>query len=744
MTITNSGSITVNNNAVFAANTVNNNIVRIFGMIQTGGANDHGVFLRDFADVFLSGIITTFGTGSEGIQVAVNGTVNVSSTGQIDTSGLNAEGIVAGTQSNISNAGSIVTSGNNQAHGIAVGTFSQVTNSGSITTTGSRATGNQAPNGIRAGDNANVFNSGSIVTSGTNVTNPGNSSHAIRVRDNGSVTNTGDINTSGADADGIFSRNDAVISNGGNINVTGTDANGIVAATRATISNSGRVFAERNGIVATANAEITNSGTIRALRNGIVATANSNIRNSGSIIADNIGINLTSGNGSKSVVNSGRIETTLPVTSSAATTGYALRFRNNNADDTLTLQAGSRIIGRMDMGNQGGNDTVILDRSGGDIAWRWTFEDYNPNGNDTLDVVGGPFVVDVIGDSLGNGATVTVGDTSLQTSAGAQLSDLSASQNKLALDRISEAWALDDGGANDAGIDQTRPQWHAWTRGYFALKNRDAAASNSGDMAESQHALSGVAAGIDRAMGDHVLLGAFASSTHSTYTFEGSGQTLTSDMITGGAYGRLQAMNGVFADFALTAGYINGDAGARLRANNLVVGGIEEIEGGEVDGAYVSPTLRFGAEIAVGSFKLMPTATIGYSAQWREGYSEIGDTVQSVDKHLVETTSGRLELAAVLEHNGSIARLHAGISAQKDISGTADFTLGSQSFDIDTAAAEAEFGTFAGFAFNWTMNNRWALNLDAEASLADIPNDLSSDTLDLVGVNAGAGLRLSF
>lgn len=739
------------------------------GTIDALGNGADGIFSRDDADIAVAG---TLNSSRRGITTRDNSTIVITSEGSlvpqishgifgrngvtivnggsIATIGINARGIFAGTQADISNSGTIITSGDNQAHGIFAGGSATINNSGDITVTGSRVTGNQAPNGIRTGNTSSVINSGTISTTGTNATSTGNSSHAIRVNNNSSVTNTGILNTSGAHADGIWANQNAVINSTGSIQVVGTSANGIFANDRATIANGGNISTagtNSDGIQADDDAIIINSGSIRTLAansDGIDADTRAQITNTGSIIAGGIGINLLGGGGSKSVVNSGRIETTTAITGSAATTGYAIRFTNNNSDDTLTLQAGSRIIGRMDMGNTGGNDTVILDRTGGDIAWRWTFEDYNPNGNDTLSVIGGPFVVEVTGDSLGSGATITVGDTSLQTSAGALLADISGTQNKLALDRISEAWALGDGGLRVDEAAESQPMWNAWARGYFSLKSRDGASASAGDTAQSQHVLSGFAAGVDRAFGEHSFFGAYASTTHTTFTYEGRDQTLTTDTVTGGAYGRLQAMNGLFADVAVAAGYMEGDAGARLRANNLVAGGIEEIEGGEADGSYISPTMRIGTEIAVSGIKFVPSATIAYAAQWREGYTETGDTVQSVGSHIVKTASGRLELAAILEHNGAVARLHGGITAQKDLSRNADFTLGTQVFDIETSADEAEFGTFAGFAFHWAMGDRWALNLDAEASLADIPEDLNADTLDLVGVNASAGLRLNF
>lgn len=768
LTIENGGSITTNSNAVRAANnTITNNIVRVFGSITTTTGGDDGINLFNGADISIAGSILTQGNNSEGITVVNGATIVLTSAGSITTNGNNAEALFGVDNATVTIAsGATITTDGTNSDGMQFRHDANIVMNGSIDTnsgagsegiitrdranvrmgsTGSISALGNGADGIFSRDDADVVVAGTIVSRRRGIT----------TRDNSTIVIASSGSLAPQASHGIFARHGTTISNGGNITTLGNSARGIFvddnnAQNTATITNTGRISTlgtNSDGIQADNDAIILNTGSIRttaANSDGIDADERAQITNTGSIIAGGIGINLTGGGGSKSIVNSGRIETTTAISGSAATTGYAIRFRNNNADDTLTLQAGSRIVGRMDMGNTGGNDTVILDRTGGDIAWRWTFEDYNPNGNDTLSVIGGPFVVDVTGDSLGNGATITTGDTSLQTSAGAFLADISASQHKLALDRISEAWALGDGPAKTGETTEQRPVWNAWARGYFALKNRDGASNPIGDSSQSQHILSGIAAGVDRSFGEHAFFGAYASTTHSSYTFEGRGQVVTADTISGGAYGRIQAMNGIFADLAFAAGYVEGDAGARLRANNLVAGGIEEINGGETDGGYLTPSMRVGTEISMGTFKLVPTATIAYAAQWREGYAETGDTVQSVGSYLVETTSAKLELAAVLEHNGVMARLHGGVSVQKDISGSTDFTLGTEAFDIEIAEGDAEFGSFAGFAFNWAMGNRWALNLDAEASLADIPSDLNADTLDLVGINASAGLRLNF
>ncbi|MFK8034813.1 MAG: autotransporter domain-containing protein [Hyphomicrobiales bacterium] len=762
LTIANGGSISINSNAVRATNnTINNNIVRVFGSISTNTGSDDGINLFDDAEISISGSILTQGNNSEGITVVNGATIALTSGSSITTNGNNAEALFGTNNAivTIANGATINTDGSN-SDGMQFVDNANIVMNGSIVTNlglgsegiitrddatirmgsnGSITALSNTADGIFSRDDADIIVSGTVLSGRRGITTRDDSvvvltsggslapqiSHGIFARDGTTIVNDGNISTIGNDARGIFvgdnnAQNTATITNTGSITTTGTNSDGILADDDAIIINAGLIR------------------TTAANSDGIDADARAQITNTGSIFAGGIGVNLLGGGGSKSIVNSGRIETTTPITGTAATTGYAVRFRNNNADDALTLLAGSRIIGRMDMGNGGGNDMVILDRTGGDIAWRWTFEDYNPNGNDNLSVIGGPFVVEVTGDSLGNGTTVTVGDTSLQTSAGAVLADISASQNKLALDRITEAWALGDNGAAEY-----QTGWNAWARGYFSLKNRDGRSATAGDTANSQHVLTGFAAGIDRAFGQRSFFGAYASTTHTTFTYEGREQVLTTDTTTGGAYARLQAMNGLFADLAVAAGYVEGEAGGRLRANNLVAGGIEKFEGGETDGAYISPTMRVGSEIALGAVKLVPSATIGYAAQWREGYAETGETVQSMGRHVVETTSARLELAAVLQHNGVMARFHGGITAQKDISGSADFMLGSQTFDIETASGEAEFGSFAGFAFNWAMGDRWALNLDAEASLADIPEDLN-DTIDLIGVNASAGLRLNF
>ncbi len=144
----------------------------------------------------------------------------------------------------------------------------------------------------------------------------------------GIVNNFGTI-SAGVNGAGIFAREDVTVHNAGAISAIGEDSIGILANRSANVINArtGTISGGDAGISANVAANVISSGRI----SGAIA-----------IVADGVG-----GVGS-TITNSGAIVST------AGASGTAIEL--SSAADSLTLLAGSRIIGAIKMGF--GNDVV--------------------------------------------------------------------------------------------------------------------------------------------------------------------------------------------------------------------------------------------------------------------------------------------------------------------------------------------------------------------------------------------------
>jgi hypothetical protein len=167
-------------------------------------------------------------SGVNGRSQAGASTLNNFSTGQIITSGRDADGIliVASAASSLGNI---------------------ILNDGSIRTSGIDAIGAHINSGATSTSVQNsITNNGTITTSGA-------SAYGIRLQSNramGTVTNTGNITTTGLGADGISIRNTSnviTINNSGTISTS--NARGISILGAAAIVNSGTISSDRKSVV---------------------------------------------------------------------------------------------------------------------------------------------------------------------------------------------------------------------------------------------------------------------------------------------------------------------------------------------------------------------------------------------------------------------------------------------------------------------------------------------------------------
>lgn len=288
--------------------------------------------------------------------ITVSGADNfVNNAGSISTSAGNADGIFSdntASNTNITNSGSIVTTGPNNANGILTeGSNDIIVSTGTITTNGTNS------RGIRStGGNVRINHSGTINTQNSL------SYGIVSTADSANINNSGSITTTGFDSDGIRSSGtNAVIISSGNINTTNTNSRGIrSSAANITIIHSGNIMTQglnSYGIVSNATstvAIISNTGNITTAGNnahGLYSRGDdATITNCGSISVSGtnaIGISLEGTNGT--ITNCGSI----------IVTGNATQAIEGSAnDDVLNIATGSHIIGSIDLG--AGNDVVNI------------------------------------------------------------------------------------------------------------------------------------------------------------------------------------------------------------------------------------------------------------------------------------------------------------------------------------------------------------------------------------------------
>lgn len=698
----------------------------------------------DAIDLGNNATITNFGT-VQGLSDGISGGGNINSLINSETiQGINRNGIFAD-----SNIGILTNSGTIQGgnRGISAEDITSLTNSGTI---------QGGTEGIFAQNIASLINSDTI---------QGDNHGIFSTADIESLTNFGTIR--GISGIGIFSATGIEsLTNSGTIQ--GGNAGINSGGTIASLINSNTIQGGNQGIAVTAITTLINSGTIQGGTAGISASTITKLINSGTIASltqDGINAAIIT-----SLINSGTIRgSTVGVTAPTITSltnsgtiqgGLFAILENGAANTQLTLNAGSILIGRVDLG--GGVNTLNI---GEGLSLNSTFDD--PDGFSTLPVIGttNGLLVAILDDTSGTPDTrqVVAVDPSAFASfddalaaltsgfGGAVQSRQSALRSDPALGFASRFAAADEtslAAFSDLDLTDT-PHLNPnrfWVEGFGSFRQGESDRVG-GDF---DSLTGGLVAGVDVPLDAITSLGVMAGFAASTSENEIDTQQTDATSYFGGIYASTQA-GGIFWDASLTLGYTDYQA-ERITANNLVANGLETASadfGGWFINPQVTMTREAGNPLAgtgIGSFMATSTLeqslTLSYAGLFMGGYTETGTTNPlTLDDRSVHIASARAALALPFERieaDGALTtlRLIGGVEARTQfgddsVSGTLLGQSVSATLDDDDFTA----GAFVGLAGEYQTTTGLTAYANAEALL---------ETDKAYQISANAGLRIAF
>lgn len=669
-----------------AANILDGNdslIITGDGAITTVPNDTYGVEATgSFNNITNGGSIVTSGESSNGIQ-AVDQTI-ISNTGTIETHGLFSEGIEANEYTTIMNSGIIITRGDDAA-AIYLRDHGMVINSGSIITYGS---GGAA--GIDAGDDHIIINSGLIETRGddgvnvgadSQVTNTGviriyeDDGSAIQLGDNSHGFNSGDIVTFSRSARGIRSFSGTIFTNSGSIRTYGDFARAIDGRDSNTVINSGLLF------TAGANAA------------GIDVTGGSTVTNSGKIVAAQYN---------------------------------SITFINGGS--TLNLLAPSFIGGEIDLG--AGVEINIT--TGPSHSNLWDFS--------TGTIIGGdPTIGDTVpwfyNSSTKQFATL---DPSVLAAKTETLIDRTALISAVMQRRLEHSQLnMENRGRHN--LEQSAGPFDksgAWLQVMASKSKYD----GDGVTLDRDIELGGFAVGYDVSHDNDTRFGMMAgyidgrseAASHWANSFE----SRSSGLFAAG-YGR-KNFGRMFVDLGLSAGIGTDNETKRFVNDNLTALGESHATGDLGVSFWISPEIAVGTEIGtLSNWTFAPSAKLRYAAEWFGGYTETGpsaDANATVDDRMVAISEARLELAAsrYVSFGNSVTALitaRGGALGRSSFGEDATIILLSVTQDVSDFY-EDNFAIFAGLDARFSVSDRLYLDLSTSTTQGnDITNWQGAGTL---------------
>jgi outer membrane autotransporter protein len=518
------------------------------------------------------------------------------------------------------------------------------------------------------------------------------------------------------------------------------------------VTNSGSIIGTLNnfGISAAAahNNVITNTGTISVDQFGISAAAgNSNIiTNFGTVSGGAFGMSLASNN--NVIVNAGTI----------AGGTFAISAAGNNF--TLTSLPGSRIVGAISVASTASSANFL----GGNYL-------YSGLGGSIVTTNGSPFV--------SSGGSIAVLDPTALGLEDRSVMNFTAGVSSMLKDRFngmpvaSGAAGGAMGFAPDAAsrMDAAHDAFAGIPSVSMPYSSTEAKKSNANAMYTKAPALAapvydtvvwasgfggerrqwengtiqratdnayGGAIGVDRQFTPDLRLGAFVGGGNSKLSVAYNLQTVDSDYVFGGGYGRWDKHN-YYIDFALFGGGLSSNS-TRQISNNLVANGLE-IATASYHGWFISPDVTYGYRYFMGDYVITPKARVRYVGGSLDGYTETGSAqglsigkrnLSDIEERLgVEFASVRpVTIGGTLKSSVEVS----GIGLQRLGDNTINAVLLAQNLAFTTPGSSQAFGGVVNLGLDWRPKSNVSVYASVEATAM---NDNSFSATGKGGVRVG-------
>ena len=629
ITITSDGSISTSVNSDPAINMTGDNISIVNnGTISTTGSSSKAVVGLNQTTITNTGVISTTGSSAYGIDLDDNAVVNNS--GTIQTLDSNSDAILVRKNSIVTNSGTITTSGSG-SEGIRVDEHSKIYNSGLIETTSEGI--------LSIGDFITIVNSGVIKTSETN-------SDGIDIDNNNNVTNSGVISTVDNSSDAIFAGSDNTILNSGEITTAGDSSNGIS-------------FFGNNNV-------INNTGKIKVT--GI---------NSYAIGSNN--------NGTILINNSGYIE--------AINTGSFAIYNDDVdvTDTTLNLNNGSRILGAIDLGNNGGDtDTVNIYAGGKSLPASITIKNAEAINLYTSGVI--------IGD------TVTTVDATFEKSASVGLASLSNSIHNTIYQRSNAN--LRPKVASNTLYQAHKPQ--AWISTFGEIRNFGETDENTA----YEYKFYGVNSGYEWDYNDSTV-GVVAGVASSKSASDLASFEYNSSHAFIGGYGIFN-LGKLKLSSNLIAGYSDSDNERYILDN---INGLETAFS-TTNSLFISPSINLMTSYEMGNgYELRPSANLTYHIAYIDDYKESGSSASKldIDSRYLQGLTSKVQLAVTNKFNSKgKAEIRLGFNSRHIDDDNVNATLNGSKFEYKTQGEDSKYGVYAGANLQIVERKNMALITDIE------------------------------